>query len=213
MSFGDDNLNPIGIKREINKPKEKEIGVINNLHTLSPFLDRVIVLKDPEESKYACKNCKGRGYTDETCDHCLGTGKEPRKRKTDEEELCRECIIKGEVDRAYGKVVCSICKGKKGIIVKPENTRTKPLTGKVLATGPDCKTAKQNMRVMFTNYTGIDFVIDGVDLMYCSEKDIIGEYNQLIDKDQKGTTDQIQEKTHEELAELGVDSGGKFIGN
>jgi co-chaperonin GroES (HSP10) len=180
----------------------KEWGIVNNFHGISPFLDRVFILIDPEESKYNCRTCKGKGITDEICEHCLGTGREPvKKGRVDEGELCRECIIKGVLDRAYGKKPCPDCKGQGGLISKPDNTKQRQLTGKVLSTGPECRSVRQNMRVMFSNYTGTAFKLDDIEVMFCSEKDLIGEYKQLK---KEGNTEGVEEVRYDEPSDVGL---------
>lgn len=209
------NGDEVTITVNTKETEEQQWGIILERHAIKPFLDRVIVLKDPEESKLNCSKCKGVGHLGVKCSECGGNGRFRGKDTTD--DRCTTCYFC--TDKSYsgnlaawvdlrGHEPCDLCGGKKtSSIARPDDQKDKKtLTGKVIAVGEDTKFVKQNMRVMFTNYTGVDFLIDGVKLMYCSEKDLVGQYKQL----KKDTfNESIQEKTHEELAELGVDSGIK----
>lgn len=74
----------------------------------------------------------------------------------------------------------------KGGIIIPESAKTKPTSGKVMATGKgkiqkdgtvkplDIKTGDQ---VMFSDYAGMAIQVDGLDLLAMRENDIIGVFN------------------------------------
>lgn len=62
-----------------------------------------------------------------------------------------------------------------GIII-PDNAKEKPLTGKVLAVGPDAldEGINENDVVLFGKYTGTEFTLDGEELLILNSDDILG---------------------------------------
>jgi len=181
---------------------EREWGIIAEKHAIRPIHDRVLILIDPIKTHYDCKDCLGKGHTDEICPNCNGTKLEPRHSKDSEPEACRDCTFSGEVTRTYGYRICPVCKGRKGIIAIPENALKRPLTGKIISIGQKVEYFKVGNHVIFTTFTGTEFEIEGIPLRIAVEKDIIGEYKALT-KD--ATQDKIQEEKYEELSDLGVE--------
>ena len=188
---------------------EREWGIIAEKHAIRPTHDRVLILVDPIKTHYDCKDCSGRGFLDEVCPNCNGTKKEPVRGKKYaagakieySEENCTECTFIGEVTRTYGKKLCPTCHGRKGTIVLPDNTKKPPLTGKVLAVGHIVKYFKVNDHIIFTNFTGTEFPIEGVTLRIANERDIIGHYKPL-NKTEPGVG--IEQNKYKELEEAGL---------
>jgi co-chaperonin GroES (HSP10) len=102
---------------------------------LASIGDQIIVLEDKYRSGYECSKCDGEGYSDEACEYCKGTGKEPGQ-----ETLCRICCPRNLVDSGKytpGKRICDNCGGKGSLIVAPQISERKPSSGVIVSTGPD----------------------------------------------------------------------------
>lgn len=64
--------------------------------------------------------------------------------------------------------------GSKGLILRPDNTKTRSQRGTVIAIGPDCKGLKVADRVIFTYWSAIHLDVNGEELFLYDEKEILG---------------------------------------
>lgn len=158
------------------KQRARQWGIIANKHAVKPGTGRVLFLQDHENTKYDCVTCGGSGHTNKQCKYCKGTGFHKGKEING---LCNECVIKGEVDRAYGYVICPTCQGKKGTIVLPDAAKQKPLSGTIIAVGNGVTEWDVGMKILITQYVGTEFVLEKENLRIIPEKDVIGQYAQL----------------------------------
>lgn len=114
--------------------------------------DRIVVRRDLLESEYICRECRGKGHTDQICGAC--DGKQQR-----DGVLCTHCRVLGfenEKPRPSGFRKCEACQGsgwRNGIII-PEVAQGKPVTGVIVSLGPETKWLKLGDRVMHSAYAG-----------------------------------------------------------
>lgn len=122
--------------------------------------DRVMVEEDGIESEYACRQCKGKGHTEEPCKRCggeLSYGGKP----------CSDCLVLGfgqETTRPSGFNLCQHCNSlKNGLwvgtgwrsrVIIPEKQMDRPITGHVVSVGPETRMAQLGDRVVFSKYAG-----------------------------------------------------------
>lgn len=167
-------------KRNFDDPKFW--GIIN-AHTptplaLRPIGLRILILEDPFKSRYECKTCKGKGHTNETCPQCLGK-KYIASKLDGEESTCPSCTFRGERNIAYGKVFCPDCNGSGGILIIPDDSKKPPTTGTVLAVGDGVLQFKPGDRVLYSNYTGSKFEMDGCTIRLCMEHEVYCEVRSM----------------------------------
>jgi co-chaperonin GroES (HSP10) len=109
--------------------------------------DNIVVLEDEFKSEYDCKECDGVGQVVTNCTKCEGTGQylDP----TDINSICGKC-------NGVGTRIseCKACNGKGLSIVIPDQAKTRPTSGKIVAVGPETIFYKIGERVTYTGYTG-----------------------------------------------------------
>lgn len=118
--------------------------------------DRVLIRRDTMESAYSCRNCKGKGHTDEQCPTCKG---EALEKINGSEFPCRTCQVLGydrEQKHPSGFVACIACNGSgwAGGIVLPEIAQSAPVSGIVVSIGPECVNLKLGDSVLHSKYAG-----------------------------------------------------------
>jgi len=105
--------------------------------------DRVLIQEDDFKSGYECETCGGLGKVN--CSNCGGLGRVGAKGFK-----CAHCEA--------GKVPCSDCLGKGGLLVTPETSQRRPTTGVIVSCGEACKVLKPGQSVLYSNFAG--YVID-----------------------------------------------------
>jgi len=155
-----------------NQNREELVWFGIDSHNLSAALgDRIIVRRDTLESEYVCRECKGKGHTDEPCKRCEGT-----QRVGGVE--CSECRVIGfeqENPHPCGFVRCGACFGsgwRNGIVI-PEVAKGKPVTGVVVSLGPDTKLLKLGDRVLHSQYSGHTLEMKAETYTYMRESEVI----------------------------------------
>ena len=175
---------------------ETEWGIVSELTALRPIADRILVLEDEFKSRYDCTECHGKGHLGVKCPWCKGT----KYFKGDEEQgYCRDCtagVQGGAVGRTLGFVLCTKCNGSGGTIVIPDDTKKRPTTGRVIAIGSLVTEFKVGNNILFTNYTGQDFEVDGIKLrvmrqhdVYCERKALNKKNSDSVQVDENSRTD------------------------
>jgi len=187
----------------IQKPKDEQLdpnewAIIKESEALRAIGDRVLILEDEFRSGFECKTCLGKGHSDIKCKYCKGTG---RYKGQDEGFACPDCEV-GTSDgrKSFGYELCSACKGLQASIIVPDNSKRPSLTGRVISIGKDVTEFSVNDRVMYTNYTGTDFIINGVRLRIMKQNDVLCEHKQLTKKEKTPTSGEIRK----ELQDVGV---------
>lgn len=61
-----------------------------------------------------------------------------------------------------------------GIVLAPTANKEKPMQGKVIATGPDCKAVKNGDVVLFKKYSPTEVELGGEEFFLMDEEDILG---------------------------------------
>lgn len=158
-------------------------GLIKEKHALKPFFDRCLIIIDEERTRLDCTVCSGKGHLGVICQYCLGTKFKNSKEKSGP---CPDCLVKGDgsknnpLERCLGKALCVVCSGKgTNSLIIPDSSKKRPLTGDIIAIGPNVVQAKVGMKVLFTNFAGTDFELDGVMCKWINEKDITAQYKKL----------------------------------
>jgi hypothetical protein len=161
-------------------------AIIKESEALRAIGDRVLILEDDFRSGYECKACKGTGHTDAVCKYCNGTtfykGKE-------DGGACGDCQV-GTSDgrKSLGFELCGVCNGRGASVIVPDTSKRPSLTGRVVSVGADVTLFSVNDRVMYTNYTGTDFVVAGVKLRVMRQHDVLCQHKKL-DKGKERTPD------------------------
>ena len=144
---------------------------VDSAHLSAALGDRLIVRRDTLESEYVCKECKGKGHTDEVCALCDG-------KQQKEGQLCKNCLVLGfEAEKPHpaGFTKCVACSGagwRNGIII-PEVAQGKPVTGVVVSIGPDTKLLKLGDRVLHSKYAGHTLEMKNETYTYMREHEVI----------------------------------------
>lgn len=212
MSFGDDTLDPDNYKiSELNKnypeanTREREWGLVakdsDNPLALRTTGTKVLIRDDKFKTGYECKTCSGKGHTDEPCLNCKGTALEEQDKGDGEKVLypCRACSVGASGARkSYGFKLCPSCNGRQATIIIPDENQRRPTTGTIISCGQLVRYYKIGDHVLFNNYTGSPFEIEGESLRVCKEDDVLSEVKFL--KQEKG----IEERKYKELEETGV---------
>lgn len=160
--------------KEIKDFKPENWGIFGESGAMRPVQDRLLIQEDEWKSKFDCSACGGKGHTDEVCPRCLG--KKYIFSKIDkEQENCPECSITGERNITYGKVICSVCHGKQGSIITPDDSKLRPTTGIVMAIGSEVTEFKVGAHVLYHNYTGTAFEMYKLNLRIMREHDVLCE--------------------------------------
>ncbi|WP_018123664.1 co-chaperone GroES [Desulfovibrio oxyclinae] len=60
-----------------------------------------------------------------------------------------------------------------GGIIIPDAAKEKPMSGEVLAAGPECKSVEAGNSVLFAKWAGTEFSAEGEDVMIMREDDIL----------------------------------------
>ena len=153
-------------------------AIIKQTEALRAIGHRILVLEDEFKSGYECKDCGGTGHTDMQCSYCKGTG---MFRGLPDLGACPDCQVGTYAERkSFGYVLCPTCKGKSGVLVIPDDAKRRPCTGKILSRGSLVTEFEVGTRVMYTNYTGTDFEIQGgIKLRIMLDHDVMAEYRRL----------------------------------
>jgi|SRR5580765_234803 len=176
-----------------------EWAIINETECFRAIGHRIMVLEDEFRSGYECKACDGSGHTNIKCKHCKGTGLHKGK---EENGSCPDCEV-GTSDgrKSLGYELCSVCNGRSGLIVVPDSSKRRPLTGRIVSAGRDVTEFKVGDRVMYTNFTGTDFDLKGgVRIRVMLDHDVMTEYKQL----KKGASVGNSGSSQKEATDLGV---------
>jgi co-chaperonin GroES (HSP10) len=141
-------------------------------HNMSAAMgDRIIVRRDLMESEYVCRECRGKGHTDEVCKLCDG-------KQQKDGQLCNQCMVLGfesEKPHPCGFVKCPNCVGsgwRNGIII-PEVAQGKPVTGVVVSIGPATTLLKLGDRVLHSKFAGHTLEMKSETYTYMYEKEVI----------------------------------------
>jgi len=113
---------------------------------------------------------------------------------------CPDCQVGTYAERkSFGYVLCPTCKGKSGVLVIPDDAKRRPCTGKILSRGSLVTEFEVGTRVMYTNYTGTDFEIQGgIKLRIMLDHDVMAEYKRLKpDGDRSVSTGAIAKELQE----------------
>lgn len=62
-----------------------------------------------------------------------------------------------------------------GIFLPETVSKDKPMEGKIIAVGPDCKAVKKGDAVVFKKYSPTEIEIGGVEYFLLDEEDILGK--------------------------------------
>jgi co-chaperonin GroES (HSP10) len=133
--------------------------------------DRIIVRRDLTESEYICRDCRGKGHTDETCGMCEG-------HQQRDGIPCKHCQVlgfEGEKPHPSGYKLCPVCRGagwRNGIII-PEVAQGKPVTGVVVSLGPQTTLLKLGDRVLHSKYSGHTLEMKSETYTYMRETEVI----------------------------------------
>jgi co-chaperonin GroES (HSP10) len=179
---------------------EQQWGIISDQTALRPIGDRILVLEDEFKSRYDCTACKGTGHTEEVCPYCLGTKRFKGKKDTD--EICPDCTVTGELNKTFGKVICPICKGRQGTIVVPDDSKKRPTTGKIIAVGSLVTEFNVGDNILFTNYTGQDFEVDGFKLRIMRQHDVYCQ-RKALNKNKTSESVQVDENSRTDPDNVG----------
>lgn len=60
-----------------------------------------------------------------------------------------------------------------GGIIIPDAAKEKPMSGEVVAAGPECKMIEAGQAVLFAKYAGTEFNAEGEDVLIMREDDIL----------------------------------------
>jgi co-chaperonin GroES (HSP10) len=176
----------------------KEWAIINESEALRAIDDRVLIIEDEFRSGLECSACNGKGHTDVICKHCNGTKfwKGNKSRGS-----CPDCEV-GTLGarKSFGYEICDVCKGRSASVIVPDTSKRPSLTGRVISVGKNVTEFRVGDHVMYTNYTGIDFVVAGVRLRIMKQHDILCEHKQLAKKEKTPQSGAIRE----ELLEAGI---------
>ncbi len=104
--------------------------------------DRVLIKEDEFRSGYECSGCGGSGRIN--CDNCSGT------QTTTTGKKCGLC--------AEGKITCTQCKGKGGLIITPDTAQRRPTSGVIMSVGHKCHSLKVGQSVLYSSFAG--YVVD-----------------------------------------------------
>lgn len=174
---------------------------IKDQYLLSPIYGgpgRVLVQQDEFKSRFDCKTCGGKGYTNEVCQYCQGTKFHNSKEENGE---CPDCTVGTSDARVtYGKTPCPTCSGKGGTIIIPDDAKSDTTMGNIIAIsdkGIDC--VKVGDKVMYGSYIGTKFEFMGLVLRIVVEKDLFCLVKQL-----KTNVDVPKESSFAELDNVGV---------
>jgi co-chaperonin GroES (HSP10) len=129
---------------------------------------------------------------------CLGTKYHQGKEENGE---CPDCTVgTSDARKTYGKVLCTVCGGKGGTIIVPDDKKINTTTGDVLAISRDgIRQVKIGDKVLFTNYTGSPFKFLKKDLRVVHEKDLLCIVKQL-----KRTTQGLTEGGFADIENVGI---------
>jgi co-chaperonin GroES (HSP10) len=198
-------------KKQEEKLNEQEWGILLDKYAVRPLMDRVLVVVDDFKTKLDCAMCKGKGHTGEKCNECGGNGRYRGKQNSD--DRCTTCYICRDKAHSHsqgawidlkGKQPCPTCEGTgSSSLVIPDEAKKKPLTGNIIACGSKCVELKVGMKVLFTQFTGIPFVLDDLEMRHVVERDIICEIKMLKEDINLGD---IREERYDEAVNVGVDS-------
>jgi len=179
---------------------EQEWAIINSGKSiplaLRPIGNRILIREDEFKSRYDCKTCKGKGHTEEVCPQCLGQ-KIIISRLDRSEDNCPSCTVQGERTISYGRKICPDCGGKGGSIIIPDESKRPPTTGTIIAIGRDVTEYNVGDRVLYSNYTGSKFEMEGVTIRFCAEHDVYCEVKGLSET-------ASEENPNTELAKFGI---------
>lgn len=173
-------------------------AIIKSQYAISPIYGgngRVLVQEDPFKSRFDCGTCAGKQHNGIPCPRCKGT-------KEYKGDLCWECSAPSELggSRPLGYIPCTVCNGKGGTIIIPDDSKKNATTGNILAVSEnDILHVKIGNKVMFTSWSGSPFNFLGLDLRVIIEKDLL-----CLVKSLKVNTDSINEGSFAELANMGV---------
>jgi co-chaperonin GroES (HSP10) len=180
-----------------------EWAIINESEAFRAIGNRILVLEDEFRSGLECKTCDGKGHIGIPCEYCKGT----RMFKGRQDGgACPDCEIgTSDARKSLGYQLCPDCKGRQGLIIVPDNSKRRPVTGKVVSVGHAVTEFKVGDRVMYTNFTGTDFDIKGgFKVRVMLEHDVMAEYKQL--KKSSGGVNEGAAK--QDLTDLGVTVNG-----
>ena len=174
---------------------------IADQYMLSPIyggMGRVLIKQDEFKSRFDCTNCNGKGYIDEVCQYCLGTKFQRGKEENGE---CPDCTVGTSDGRVtYGKTPCSVCKGRGGSIIIPDDAKSDTTMGVIIAvSATDITTTKPGDKVMYSSYYGTKFEFCGNILRIGTEKDLFCLVKQL-----KSNVDTVREQSFADLENSGV---------
>jgi co-chaperonin GroES (HSP10) len=118
--------------------------------------DNIMILEDEYKSNYDCKECGGTGKKKVQCLKCDGKGwiYSPTQDASVflenwDKETCGKCDGTGSKEET-----CKACNGKGALIEIPDQAKSRPTSGKVVAWGPDCILYNSGDRVAYNSYTG-----------------------------------------------------------
>lgn len=174
---------------------------IADQYMLSPIyggMGRVLIKQDEFKSRFDCITCGGKGHTDEVCQYCLGTKFQKGKEENGE---CPDCTVGTSDGRVtYGKTPCSVCKGKGGSIIIPDDAKSDTTMGIIIAiSSTDINIVRPGDKVMYSSYYGTKFEFVGNLLRIGTEKDLFCLVKQL-----KQNVDTVKEQSFAELENSGV---------
>lgn len=121
--------------------------------------DRILVEQDTLESEHSCRECKGKGHSEQLCMTCNGTGQDPQSDLNLPCSSCRVSTFDEERQYSCGHVPCSSCLGsgwRAGIII-PEIAQSKPVSGVVVSLGPQTQLLRLGDRILHSKYAGNSF--------------------------------------------------------
>lgn len=147
------------VREHYNRPDSTNVLRCGDEFYLEVLGDRIGILEDEFSTGMECLTCNGKGYTDEPCDNCEGSGVDRFQQKCkycDISITTRDSVSSG-MRIPLGKKTCLSCKGKgtkEGGIIVPEESQNRPTTGIIKTTGPLVKHLKLEDHVMYSNFTG-----------------------------------------------------------
>jgi chaperonin GroES len=190
---------------------ESEWGILLDKYAVRPLKDRVLVVVDDFKTKLDCAVCKGKGHTGEPCSECNGNGR--YRGQKNNEERCTTCYICTNKAMQHsiaswidlkGKQPCPTCEGSgTSSIIIPDEAKKRPLTGNIIACGTMCTDLKVGMKILFTQYTGVEFILDTLQMRHIIEKDVICEIKMLKED---ATLNDLEQNMYSEAKNVGVDN-------